>query len=83
MNRLHPEVDASENIRVLLTSSESLDFLNRLQMERSSQTSVTENLIRRGESQISESDEGNLYGTLRNVGNYAHPSPFDTTSNAP
>ena len=77
MNRFHPEVDASENIAVLLTSSESLHFLNRLQMEKSNKASVTENLIRRGESQISEAVEINLHD------NFVQPSPFDTTSNTP
>ena len=83
MNRFHQEVDATENIRVLLTSLECLDFLNRLQMEESNQTAVVETLIRRGESQISEAVERNLHGNLGNIGNYAHRSPFDTTSNTP
>ena len=83
MNRFHPEVDATENIRVLLTSSESLDFLNRLKMEKSNQTSVTENLIRREESQISEAVERNLHDNMGNISNYVQPSPFDTTSNTP
>ena len=34
MNRRHPGVDASKNIRVFLTSSESLNYLRRLQTEK-------------------------------------------------
>ena len=83
MNRFHPEVDASKNIRVFLTSSESLNFLNRLQMEKSNKTAVIETLIRRGESQISEAVERNLHDNIGNIGNYVQPSPFDTTSNTP
>ena len=77
MNRFHPEVDASKNIRVFLTSSESLNFLNRLQMEKSNKTAVIETLIRRGESQSFEAVEINLHD------NFVQPSPFDTTSNTP
>ena len=83
MNRFHQEVDATENIRVLLTSLECLDFLNRLQMEESNQTAVVETLIRIGESQISDAVERNLHDDLGINGNYAHTRPFDTTSNTP
>lgn len=70
MRRIHPGVDASKNIRVLLTSSQSLDYLNRLHLN---------NL-----NQKEESDEGKgsiIFGEVDDISTYSKSEISDSPSN--
>ena len=70
MKRIHPAINASDSIHVLLTSSESPDFLSRLQKWEMNQVTQIDFRDRKGSyvpennliTHFNESDKMNKYG---------------------